>query len=344
MPYPARRGHLTLAPPALSIAGHQPTVGEYLEEWLWGKQSLRPSTHMSYETHVRRYLTPHLGSLPIASLRAVHIEGMYRQLSQGDSTLPQRSLSVATLRRIHATLRSALNTAVKRGLIERNPASTVELPRVHTTRTQTWSAGQLGQFLEAIHEDRLHLLYLLLGFVGLRRGEVVALRWIDVNLNMGILRIENSAVKVGNRSVVGPPKSSSGARVVAIDDETARRLHWHQCRQRLEMLRTIGQTTTPELVFTTPSGAALDPAYVSRHFDRLITTHDMPRIRLHDLRHTSASIGLAAGESLVEVSRRLGHSSISITADIYSHISPEVAKESAERLAQTVYRCMSGDR
>jgi integrase len=90
-------------------------------------------------------------------------------------------------------------------------------------------------------------------------------------------------------------------------------------------------------VFTTPTGQPLDPAYVSRHFDRLTAKHGLPRIRLHDLRHTSASIGLASGESLLEVSRRLGHSSITVTADIYSHLSPLVAKESAERLAQTVF-------
>ena len=154
-------------------------------------------------------------------------------------------------------------------------------------------------------------------------------------------RIEQSAVRIGKQTVVGPPKSASGARTVAIDEETARRLHWHQCRQRMEMLRTTGQKDTPDYVFTTPSGEPLDPALVSRRFDQLVKASGLPRIRLHDLRHTSASIGLASGESLLEVSRRLGHSSITVTADIYSHIAPAVAKESAERLASSVYRARS---
>lgn len=137
--------------------------------------------------------------------------------------------------------------------------------------------------------------------------------------------------------MTGPPKSATGVRVVAIDDQTAHRLGWHRCRQRLEVLRTTGAVASPEWVFTTETGQPLDPAYVSRHFDRLVARHQMRRIRLHDLRHTSASIGLASGESLLEVSRRLGHSSITITADTYSHISPMVAKESAERLARHVF-------
>lgn len=312
------------------------TVEQFLDDWLAGKQSLRPSTALSYATHIRRYLSPHLGVLLLEALRPLHIERMYREISLlGDEH--GRPLSVSTLRRIQATLMSALNTAVRRGLIERNPAATVELPPVHRPRVRTWSAAELGQFLSAIQDDRLHLLYRLLGLVGLRRGEVVALRWGDVDLNSGSLRIEQSAVRVAGRSVVGPPKSASGSRVVAIDDETARRLHWHGCRQRLELARTTGTLLRPDLVFTTPAGDRLDPAYVSRRFDRLVTQHGLPRIRLHDLRHTSASIGLASGESLVEVSRRLGHSSITVTADIYAHISPLVAKESAERRAHQVF-------
>lgn len=318
----------------LAVQENDETVGEYLESWLWSKQSLRPSTHTSYETHVRRYLTPHLGRLRLDSLRSTDIDRTYRLLrgqEDGDG------LSVATLRRVHATLMSALNTATRRGLIDRNPAVTVELPRPTRIRVDAWSAEEFTRFLHLTQHDRLHPLYLVLGLVGLRRGEAVALRWVDMDLNGGTLRVEQSAVRVARTVIVGPPKSATSARTVAIDDETARRLHWHAARQRLEILRATGVKQHPELVFTTVDGRALDPAYVSRHFDRLITRHGLRRIRLHDLRHTSASLGIAAGETLIEVSRRLGHSSITVTADIYSHVSPVVARESAERLASTVY-------
>src|SRR6478672_8393784 len=223
-----------------------PTVGQFLDDWLAGKQSLRPSTALSYATHIRLYLSPYLGVLRLDALRPLHIERMYREIALlGDEHA--RPLSVSTRRRIQATLMSALNTAVRRGLIERNPAATVELPPLPRPRVLTWSAAELGQFLAAIQDDRLHLLYRLLGLVGLRRGEVVALRWRDVDLNAGSLRIEQSAVRVAGRSVVGPPKSASGSRLVAVDDETARRLHWHGCRQRLELARTTGALVKPDL-------------------------------------------------------------------------------------------------
>lgn len=312
------------------------TVGEYLDRWLAGKQSLRDSTRLSYGVHVRKYLKPHLGALPLSELRPVHIERMYQLIGSGDDDKRTARLSVASLRRIHATLTSALNTAVRRGLVVRNPAATVELPPLRRPKVATWSAEDLGRFLTAVEGDPLHLIYLLLGLVGLRRGEAVALRWVDVDLNQGLLRVEQSLVKVGGRAVLGPPKSASGARTVALDDETCRRLQWHAARQRLEIHRATGTLSVPELVFTTSHGTPLDPTFVSRHFHRLVLRHGLPRIRLHDLRHTSASIGLASGESLLEVSRRLGHSSITITADIYSHVSPLVAKESAERLAHRV--------
>ncbi|GAA0989525.1 Putative prophage phiRv2 integrase [Nocardioides aquaticus] len=313
------------------------TVETYLENWLWGKQSLRPSTHTSYEIHIRRYLVPYLGNLPLTALRPLHVERMYRELAMLEGTRG-RPITVSTLRRVHATLMSAMNTAVRRGLIERNPAATVELPRTPRPTMNAWTAEELGRFLTLTTADPMNMMFVLLGLVGLRRGEAVALRWSDLDLNAGLLRVEQTSVRVGGRTVIGPPKSSSGQRVVAIDEETARRLQWHQCRQRLSVLRASDERVPPPTqVFTTERGEPLDPAYVSRLFSRLIAHHNLRPIRLHDLRHTSASVGLASGESLVEVSRRLGHSSITITADVYSHVSPEVAKSSAERLARTIY-------
>ncbi len=121
-----------------------------------------------------------------------------------------------------------------------------------------------------------------------------------------------------------------------MDRATAELLRWHGRRQRLDRWKPAAPWVDTGLVFTREDGTGLDPAYVSRHFDRLVARHGLPRIRLHSLTHTSASIGLASGESLLEVSRRLGHSSIAITADTYSHISPQTAAESAERLARLV--------
>lgn len=171
------------------------TMAAYLASWEAGKNSLRPSTYTSYAGHVRMYLVPHLGTVLLVDLRAEQIEEMYRRVMAETVTSP-RPISVTTLTRIHSTLTSALGTAVRRGMIDRNPASTVELPRPTPRKGVAWTGEELGQFLRGIETDPLYLLYLTLGLRGLRRVEAVALRWVNVDRDEGILRIEESAVVV----------------------------------------------------------------------------------------------------------------------------------------------------
>ena len=162
---------------------------------------------------------------------------------------------------------------------------------------------------------------LLLG--GLRRGEALGLRWRDVDLDNRLITVRQQIVQVGGELVINPPKSRRGLRTVSVDPTT------------LASAGTPGLLRSAEgLVFSGTDGAPLSPALVSRRFERLVAELGLPRIRLHDLRHTSASLGLAAGESLVEVSRRLGHSSVAITGDIYSHLDPTLTRASADRLAR----------
>ncbi|MFK5645113.1 tyrosine-type recombinase/integrase [Ornithinimicrobium sp. LYQ121] len=303
------------------------TVGEYLESWLEGKNGLRPSTRLSYRGHLHGYLIPRLGEVRLVDLRAQDVERAYAVLSHPSGQGP---VSAATLHRVHATLMSALNTAVRRGLLERNPAATVELPRVRRTSLTTWTSSEASRFVEVSRSDRWGLLYRVMLVTGMRRGEAVALRWSDVDLEEGLLRISRQLVAVGPDLVEGPPKSESGRRTLVLDDRTLTELRLHA------LTVGAGSALGPEDHVFVRDGQALPPGFVSRHFDRLVASAGLPRIRLHDLRHTSASLGLAAGESLVEVSRRLGHSTIGITADVYTHVDPEVARESSERRADLI--------
>ena len=175
-------------------------------------------------------------------------------------------------------------------------------------------------------------MYRLLILTGLRRGEAVGLQWGDLDLTAGRLTVRRQVTSVNGDLVVGPPKSKAGARTIALDATTLAGLRQHQRHAQLQHPPGAGAfLSTP--VFNAVDGSPLQPAYVSRHFTTLIRRHGLPVIRLHDLRHTSASIGLAGGESLLEVSRRLGHSSITITADTYAHVTPATAHASAQRLA-----------
>ncbi len=308
-------------------------VDQYLTEWLVGKQALRPSTRLAYGAHIDQHLVPHLGHLRLVDLRAHHIERMYREISAANDKRV-RPIGTETLRRIHSTLASALATAEKRGLIRRNPAVTVELARSSPARPRLWTTSQLIDFLQLIRNDRLHPLYTLLAFRGLRRGEGIGLRWCDVDFDHRQLRITQQVVDVGGTLVVGPPKSDSGMRTIALDSMSMELLRHQRVNQNCERLRAGSDWPGDDLVFTKQDGSIINPSYVTRHFNRLVTSRGLPQMRLHDLRHLSATLGLESGESLKEVSDRLGHASMSFTADRYAQVSNQTAQISAERLVE----------
>jgi integrase len=156
-------------------------VAGFLIGWLEGRQSLRPSTRQAYQTHLTQHLIPELGHLRLPDLRSHHIEGMYRRTTDAN-TARERPVGPTTMRRIHATLNSALNTAVRRGLIRRNPATTVDLPRPSPVASSAWTSKGVAAFLTATQDDHLAVLYRLLVLTGLRRGEAVGLRWFDLDL------------------------------------------------------------------------------------------------------------------------------------------------------------------
>jgi integrase len=334
------------------------TVGRWLDEWLEGRVRLRPGTAVSYRQHLRLYLRPGLGHIPLRQLRTADIERLYRamrHLGQPDERSDDmqrrliaarhetrrasaRPLSAASILRVHATLRAALTHAVRRRLIPHNPATYVELESGRRPPVRVWTPEQLGVFLDALIGDRLAPLYHVIAYLGLRRGEACGLRWDDIDMDAALLRVAQQLTQVQSRLVFGPPKSRAGARIISLDADTVAVLRAHRARQNAERLAFGPQWPDAGLVFTREDGEPVRPDSVSQKFERLVQTLSLPRIRLHDLRHTSASIGLASGESLKEISERLGHSSLGITADTYTHVLPVVASESAERRARLIPR------
>lgn len=313
-------------------AVHGLMTGEYLRQWLSGKRALRATTLRSYESHLRLYLQPALGSVLLADLRPHHLDAMYVDLMAGGD----RERSAATIRRIHATLRSALNTAAKRRLIPWNPALHVELPSALHTSTTVWTGRQVGQFLDAHEGHRTYALWHLIALVGLRRGEALGLHWSDVDLATGMLCVRQQLVETKDGLRLGPPKTASGERAVPLDIVMVEVLREHQERQTSDRRNWGGGWVESGLVFARENGDHLRPDHVTHLFARLTAEAGLPRIRLHDLRHTSASLALAAGVPMKVVSERLGHSSTAITADLYTHVVPSVAREAADRIAATV--------
>jgi integrase len=353
------------------------TTAEYLEQWLAGKGKLRSSTRRSYAAHVNLYLVPGVGHLRLLDLGVEHIEQLYAAMRELGRTPPCRSsspmlarlvaarsdaerarpLSAASIRRVHATLMSALNTAAKRRLIPFNPASYVELesgrrPKAvvwtpervaawkatgKRPKVAVWTAEQTGGFLDHAADDRLYALYHLIAFRGLRRGEAVGLSWTDVDLDQGLVTVSWQIVQLGYATKGGEPKADS-ARTIALDTETIAVLRAHRARQAVERLAWGPAWIDTGRIFTREDGSELHPEYVTRHFERLCKQAGLPPIRLHDLRHGAATLALAGGADLKTVSEMLGHSTIVITADTYTSVLPEVARQAAESAAAIVPR------
>lgn len=311
------------------------TVGDHLDAWLRAKGALRPSTRANYSQHIERHIKPAVGHLRLADLRSSHIEAMLQAARE-----QERPIGPATARRIFATLRVALNKAVRQGLISVNPCSFVELEteEQHRRSGTVWLPEQVGAFLDAVSTHRLGVLFEVLVKAGLRRGEVIGLRWADLDLQEAVLEVAQSVVQVGGALHIGAPKTRKSIRRVPLDADTVKALRAHKRRQLEERLVAGSGWVETDRVFTKPDGSGLVPEYVSRTFRGLALKHGLPPIRLHDLRHTSASLALAAGVPMRVVSERLGHSTIGITQNLYTHVFDELSRDAADKIAGVIPR------
>jgi integrase len=314
------------------VAGTEdgPLVSEYLTAWLDGQVFLRPSTRASYRAHLEKYLNPSLGGISLERLSVTDVERLTHDLAS-------RGLAAATVQRILATLRSAMAHAVRTGLIGGNPTTGVRVPSQVVRPIHTWTPDEAATFLDHLTDDALGVLLRLALVTGMRRGELLGLRWCHVSLTGGFLFVQVSRLSIGGVTVEGPPKSRAGTRTVFVDPATVIALRRLQLASRPE-----GENSHKALVFTDCDDRPFTPWWVSRQFQQVIADRGLPRIRFHDLRHTSATLGLACGESLKEVSARLGHSDIGITADVYANVLPELARASALRRAALMAGSQAG--
>ncbi|HEX2323210.1 MAG TPA: site-specific integrase [Streptosporangiaceae bacterium] len=325
--------------------------------WLAGKGKLKPSVRRSYQQHISHYLAPLLGEVPLARLRAEHVSGVFETIRQwnseierqraagkalivlyGDARKVPQVVGDSTMHRIFATLRAALNSAVKQRLIMFNPCAAVELPPERHPDARVWGPAEVGAFLDATAQDRLHLLWRLVLLLGLRRGEACGLRWEDLDLDSGHARISQTLMQLGGKVLTGTPKSRTAARTVSLDEETVRLLTEQQKAQRRERFAAGSAYSDAGLVFADEVGRPYPPDRVSGWFKQASRDAGVPAIKLHEGRHSAATLALEAGLDIKIVSARLGHSQTSITHDLYQHVRRAVADDAAERVAALVPR------
>ncbi len=294
--------------------------------------TVSPATLRAYTMHVENYIVPRVGATRLQRLSADAIGGMYTDLLS--------FLSPSTVHMTHVVLHRALKAAVKRGHLARNPTDLVDdAPRAARPGSQglrTWNAEQLGAFLAATLDDRLGGLWRLLAMTGMRRGEALGLQWEDVDLEAGRLSVRRSLTSDAYVVHVSEPKTAKGRRMLPLDVDTVEALKGEAARQADDRQQWRKAWADTGYVFTAEDGHSLHPDRVSKSFERAVREAMLPRIRLHDLRHTWATLALRAGVHPKVVQERLGHSSISITLDVYSHAIPAMQEEAAELVAALV--------
>jgi integrase len=267
---------------------------------------------------------PAIGSIRLGDLRPGHVEKLIRDLQVAGR-------GIATIRRIHAVLRSALTAARRSRLVSYNAASDVALPGDRPAKVRPWEPAELGAFLDHAAGHRLGALFEVMAFTGMRRGEALALRWSDVDLQRGVIIVRTQLVEVGGRTVEGKPKTRSGEdRRIDIGERTIGALLAHRLTQDAERTGWGSGYTDHHRVFAREDGSDLSPGQVTKLFARLTATAGLRPVRLHDLRHGAASLMLAGGVDVAVVSKRMGHSSVRVTADIYSHLLQGVGRQAAD--------------
>lgn len=310
------------------------TYAQYLDKWLprhatTGK-GLKVTTFDNYKRYIDNDIKPStLGKMPLTDIRRFHVNEFLRSLSEAGR-------GAVTVRRIAAVVQGSLRSADHEDLIDHNPAAGIKLPSVEKHEVSVWEPEQVGTFLDTAATHRLAALFELTMFTGLRRGEAVGLRWSDVDLTRRQLVIRNNRVQADKRIVESTTKTASGRRFVDLDERSVGALIGWKLQQQAEVDAAAEAYSPSGYVFTMEDGRPLKPQYVTRLFEKLRVDANLPKLTFHGSRHEHASLMIAAGTDIAVVSKRLGHSSISITSDIYGHLIGSASRNAAENAAALV--------
>jgi integrase len=326
--------------PAVSV---RMTVGEYLDYWLAevAPGELKPKTLESYEPYVRLHLKPALGGKKLDRLTPPDVR-RFLTAKKAEKTRFGHPHSARSLQYMHAILRSALSSAEREELVSRNVARLVKAPTVEDTEVVPLTVAEAKRLLEQVRDHRLYALWIVLLTLGLRRGEAVGLRWADVDLNSGTLRTKKQIqrLRIKDPEPDGPKtklqhvslKTKRSKRGLTLPKLTVEALRVHRKQQLAERLDAGKDWQEHGLVFTTRKGTPIEPRNLNRTLEAVCRAAKLSPTRLHDLRHTCASLLLAAGEDPRVIMEILGHSKIGVTMDIYAHVMQQAKTNAASHM------------
>ncbi|HZD00905.1 MAG TPA: site-specific integrase [Actinomycetes bacterium] len=332
------------------------TVRAFLEdEWLpTVEANRRPSTAANYRTNIKVHVVPLIGDVRLQALSPFQLNAFYAKL-QADHRRDGQPLAPKRVRNIHAMLHKALRDALRWGLVTRNVADAVDAPNGLSPEMQAWTAAQLRAFLAHARHDRLFAAWMLFATTGMHRGEVAGLRDLDLDLAAGWVAPRRPRVVVNYQVDTSDPKTFAGRRLLALDPATVAALREHleqRKAERAQLAEWRVQVEASGLLFTEIDGTPLHPDRFTRRFRRLVAKvqwHQdgarrvgLPKLRLHDVRHTYATVALQAGVPPKVVSERLGHASVAVTLRIYAHVLPGMDRDAANTVASVILGTTEG--
>jgi len=322
----------------LDIMGQEQTFGEWILFWMdnYKKIELRLSTWENYMRSIKNHIYPALGHIPLRDLKTDDIQNLYnRMIKEGRAP--------ATVRRNHQIINSCLKQAVQNRLLAWNPTEAAKLPKLTDTQVRAMTIDEMEKFLSVLQQDRWGAAFLCLLGTGLRMGELLALRWEDIDFDNKLLYVRQALVRTKEKGLYfDEPKTEKSKRVVPLPDEVVAALKNHRIQQ-LQLRLAVGQEyKNPDLVFATSVGTPIYPRNFTRKFYELRKKAGIPDdINLHALRHTYATRLLEQGENLKTVQELLGHTDISTTANTYSHVSVEVKQKAAAKMDKLLSKKIS---
>ena len=305
------------------------TVGEWMEVWFqdYAKIKVRPSSHQTYQGYIHNHIRPNIGDIPLEKLTSLDLQKLYKKLlttgrvDRLEAKRQPKGLSAKTVRNIHQILSSALKLAQEQRLILTNPAEGCALPRVEHQEMKTLTTVQLASFFREARESGVSELYYLELATGLRRGELLGLKWEDVDLERGDLRVRRQVSRINGEVVEAPLKTKNAYRTLPLAEDTVSVLR--------EQRRKVGNSPW---VFPSPNGGPISPDSVLHMLHRVLKRAGLPKVRFHDLRHTFATLALQNGVDVKTVSGMLGHFSAGFTLDTYAHITSAAQRQAAKTM------------
>lgn len=301
-------------------------VGEWMDEWLENYlPNIEETTRKGYKHKIKRYIRPYIGDILIKSLKTEHIQRMVNDMLDN-------GLSPKNIRDTFNNVNAAMKKAVKLQLIPYNPCEAVELPKLKKYRAEVYSAEMIHKLLDIATGTDMYLPIFLLVMVGLRRGELLALRWKDIDFKNNMLKIRKNMVNGEKGSVIKSPKTESGVRDIYVGEDVIAVLRQAKLQYMNNAFSYGVGFQNMGFVISKKDGSPMKPDSMTQKWERFLEKYDLPKIRLHDLRHSNATALIMAGVNPRVVQQRLGHSDVNITLNTYTHVLPEMDMEAAEKL------------